>query len=94
MTYLTRRTGKVLHLEDTVLGTVEFRTASQMAKNENLRAQPTYAIELTQVPEQRAALEQHEAVPRDEPDRRLVRSDRVLSPAATSHHAWTTDSGS
>ncbi len=43
-TYITRQTGRVLHTEDTILGRVEFRAASQVAQADTER----FTVELTQ----------------------------------------------
>jgi hypothetical protein len=47
-TYLTRRSGRVLRTEDTILGEVEFRAASQRAALQSPGSAGSLSIELTQ----------------------------------------------
>ncbi len=47
-TYLTRRSGRVLRTEDTILGEVEFRAASQRAALQSPSSTGSLSIELTQ----------------------------------------------
>jgi hypothetical protein len=51
LTYITRQTGRVLHTEDTILGQVEFRVASQVARNPGGR----FVVELTGMAAMRGA---------------------------------------